>query len=65
MDVNPLVALITSEPGMAARLLAQHADDGSGRCAVCSSGSQSGRLTWPCQIRMAAATAIVVATDAR
>ncbi len=51
---NPLVLFIRSEPGMAERLLAQHVDDGSGRCAVCTAGNQTGRLTWPCQTRLAA-----------
>jgi hypothetical protein len=55
--VNPLVVLIRSEPGMAERLLVEHADDGSGRCRVCTAGSQTGRLTWPCQTQMAAAAA--------
>ena len=49
--MNPLVALIRSQPGMAERLLAQHADDGSGRCRSCSAGAQSGRYRWPCAIQ--------------
>lgn len=57
VDDKPLVTLITSEPGMADRLLAQHVDDGTGRCTVCTGGSQSGRLAWPCQTQMAAAAA--------
>ena len=55
--VNPLVVLIRSQPGMADRLLAEHADDGSGRCRVCSSGAQSGRYQWPCAIQQAATEA--------
>jgi hypothetical protein len=54
---NPLLTLIASETGMAERLLAQHVDDGTGRCAVCTRGSQTGRLAWPCQTQMAAAAA--------
>jgi hypothetical protein len=42
---------------LAERLLAQHVDDGTGRCAVCTAGSQTGRLAWPCQTHMAAAAA--------
>jgi hypothetical protein len=57
VDDNPLVALIVSEPGMAERLLTQHVDDGTGRCAICTGGSQSGRFVWPCQTQMAAAAA--------
>lgn len=52
-----LVALIRSQPGMAERLLAQHRDDGTGRCTACMVGAQSGRLPWPCQIRVAAEAA--------
>ena len=48
--MNPLVALIVSQPGMADRLLAEHADDGTGRCRVCSAGAQAGRQKWPCSI---------------
>ena len=50
MSKNPLVLLICSEPGMADRLLVEHADDGSGRCRVCSIGGQTGRFRWPCTI---------------
>ncbi|WP_219414369.1 hypothetical protein [Pseudonocardia nigra] len=48
--MNPLVALIVSQPGMVDRLLEQHVDDGTGRCLVCSGGAQSGRHAWPCTI---------------
>jgi hypothetical protein len=54
---NPLVVLIRSQPGMADRLLAEHADDGSGRCRVCSSGALTGRYRWPCAIQRAATDA--------
>lgn len=49
--VNPLVAFILSQPGMIGRLLAQHRDDGSGRCTTCSGGAQSARFVFPCSIR--------------
>ena len=52
--MDPLVTLIISEPGMAERLLAVHADDGTRRCRVCSGGHQSGRYSWPCAIHRAA-----------
>jgi hypothetical protein len=51
--VNPLVVLIRSQPGMAERLLAEHADDGSGRCRVCSAGALTGRYRFPCAIQRA------------
>jgi hypothetical protein len=55
--VNPLVVLIRSQSGMADRLLAEHADDGSGRCRTCSAGAQTGRYRWPCAIQRAAVDA--------
>lgn len=36
------------------RLLRAHQDDGSGHCAVCTTGGQAGRLVWPCQLYTAA-----------
>lgn len=54
---SPLVALIRSQPGMAERLLAEHADDGSGRCRVCSSGAMTGHYRWPCTIGLCATEA--------
>jgi hypothetical protein len=54
---HPLVALIRSQPGMAERLLAEHADDGSRRCRVCSGGAQSGRYPFPCAIQRCATEA--------
>ena len=47
---DPLVVLIQAEPGMAQRLLRAHADDGTGRCRICSTGAQTGRFQWPCTI---------------
>lgn len=44
--------------GMATRLVAQHVDDGTGRCIVCSEGGQAGRYTWPCAIRRMSTTAL-------
>jgi hypothetical protein len=54
---NPLVTLIRSQPGMAERLLVEHADDGSGRCRCCTAGAQSGRYQFPCAIALAATDA--------
>ena len=52
--MNPLVALIVSQPGMADRLLAEHTDDGHGRCRVCTCGGQAVRQRWPCTIHHSA-----------
>jgi len=62
---NQLVALIRSEEGMAERLLAEHADDGSGRCRTCSGGGQTGHYRWPCTLHRCAALACETACSAR
>lgn len=57
--MNPLTALIISQPGMAERLLAEHVDDGAGKCAVCSVGARTpDRYRWPCSIRECASAAL-------
>jgi hypothetical protein len=60
MCMKPLVALIVSQPGMAARLIRAHIDDGSGHCKVCAIGGQAGHLVWPCPIRLEADEAAAV-----
>jgi hypothetical protein len=57
LSADPLVVLIISQPGMIDRLLAQHVDDGRGRCRVCVVGAQAGHQVWPCSIGHAAAQA--------
>ena len=53
--VVELAALILAQPASCiAGLLAEHADDGTGHCRVCSGGGQSGRYRYPCAIRIAA-----------
>jgi hypothetical protein len=52
--VNPLVQMILGQPGMAARLISEHADDGNGRCTGCPLGGQRGHHSWPCTLRQAA-----------
>jgi hypothetical protein len=51
--IPPLVALIMSRSEMADRLESDHADDGTGHCRSCSCGGQTGRYTYPCDIRRA------------
>jgi hypothetical protein len=46
-----IVAFIAAEPGMAQRLLAEHRDDGTGHCQVCTAGPQAGRQVFPCRLR--------------
>jgi hypothetical protein len=47
---GPIVEFIAREPGMAARMLAEHIDDSTGHCRVCTNGRQSGRHVWPCPL---------------
>jgi hypothetical protein len=49
-----LIEFVGSEPGMTQRLRAQHVDDGSGRCVLCSAGAQTGHYRHPCVLRLAA-----------
>ena len=63
--LDALVVLIWSQPGMAERLLVEHADDGSGRCRICSSGAQTGRYRWPCTIHRCASRAVRAHEDCR
>lgn len=56
--MNPLGALIVSQPGMADRLLAEHADDGHVCCRVCTCGGQAARQRWPCTIHSCATQAV-------
>lgn len=49
LESGAVVTFILRQPGMLPRLLAQHVDDGRGRCRVCSSAGA--RHVWPCSIR--------------
>lgn len=44
----PIVAFIVGQPGLAQKMLAQHRDDGTGHCEVCTEGGQAGHKVWPC-----------------
>ena len=46
-----LAMLFRAQPGAIAQLLAEHTDDGTGHCRVCTSGGQVGRSIWPCRLR--------------
>jgi hypothetical protein len=52
--VVELTALLLAQPASVALLLAEHADDGTKHCRVCSGGAQSGRYQYPCVLRLAA-----------
>jgi hypothetical protein len=47
---DELARLLEANPGMAARLLREHVDDGTGRCAACA-WPQRPSPRWPCAIR--------------
>jgi hypothetical protein len=56
--ISSLIAnLIADQPAAIAQLLAQHVDDGHGRCRRCSIGGQCGNHAWPCILYTAAAAA--------
>jgi hypothetical protein len=59
-EPHPIVVFIAAQQGMAARLIAEHADDGTGRCRVCSAGAQGGHHRWPCQLHHYARAALVL-----
>lgn len=60
---DELVLAIAEAPGVAARLLAAHVDDGTGHCRVCTNGAQVGRHVWPCPLRGLADQAIKLAGE--
>jgi hypothetical protein len=54
---SELPELLAAHPTSIARILADHRDDGSGRCTVCHAGPQSARVVWPCRLRLLAEAA--------
>lgn len=53
-----LAETLARNPGMAARLMRVHVDDGTGRCTGCS--SHSVRPAWPCAISWHVARAVEI-----
>lgn len=45
-----LVEYLAARPDLAETLLADHADDGTGRCRVCTNGAQAARQRHPCRL---------------
>lgn len=45
--ICPVVQFIVSQDGLSAVLLAEHSDDATGHCRVCSAGARSGRHRYP------------------
>lgn len=54
--IAALVVLIAGQPGMAIRMLADHADDGSGRCRGCRWHDRPA-ARFPCVLRVHAEAA--------
>jgi hypothetical protein len=54
--LTELAALLTTEPASTRTLLAQHVDDGQGKCRGCTL-PQRGYQPWPCPISIAATMA--------
>jgi hypothetical protein len=54
--ITALVVLIATQPGMAGRMLAEHADDGTGRCRSCQWHNRP-RPPFPCVLHVHAEAA--------
>jgi hypothetical protein len=52
-----LIIFLIGQPTAVGRLLADHVDDGTGRCRRCGSRAVGDRVPWPCTIHTAAKTA--------
>jgi hypothetical protein len=48
--IGPIVEFIAREPGMAERMLAEHANDGSGHCRTCVRRQGGAAQVWPCPL---------------
>ena len=45
-----LLQFLKRNPRSVRVLMTRHVDDGTGRCAACTSGAQAGRPLWPCTL---------------
>lgn len=54
---SALAAALAGQPAAVMRLLAEHVDDGHGRCAVCCRAALGARPVWPCALATAAGDA--------
>jgi hypothetical protein len=62
---DELAAAIALMPGVAERLLADHIDDGHGRCRRCTLGGQSGHHRWPCRLYDLARRSLALTAQSR
>ena len=64
-DPTPeLAAALAADPAVVAALLAEHVDDGAGRCTACRH-QRTGTPAWPCALAAAAAAARRLIHDRR
>jgi hypothetical protein len=56
--VHPMAQIIASEPGWAARLIAEHVNDGTDHCRSCVRAESGARHTWPCPLHGIASQAL-------
>jgi hypothetical protein len=49
-DRDPIVQFIAGNPGMAAKLLGVHTDDGTGHCRTCVRRQGGAAEVWPCPL---------------
>jgi hypothetical protein len=47
---GPIVEFIAREPGIAAKLLGEHTDDGTGDCRTCVRRQGGAAEVWPCPL---------------
>jgi hypothetical protein len=50
VSYDGLIAAFAQVPGLVDVLLAEHVDDGSSRCRLCTLGGQAGYQRWPCRL---------------
>ena len=55
--MDELERFLFGQPTAIRKLLAQHVDDGFGRCRACRVGDQRGNLSWPCLLHGSASRA--------
>jgi hypothetical protein len=58
---DELAAAIALLPGAAELLLADHVDDGRGRCRRCTLWGESGHYLWPCRLHDLARRSLALA----
>lgn len=67
METTPLttelITFVASNRGAAEKLIAEHVNDGRGRCRSCVIGNSAGHMPWPCLLRQVAEAAAAFQRD--